>query len=162
MALGIVHTIQLRPALPTPAEMTQGPLDGRHGKSHDVGTAGRRSQRAALLGRASKAIRHAQVTDEGAETVSDASVEAEMAALENKALREAELDALLELEADVRQFATRLRSAGTPPEVAVRRLKATVEPVVFAGRDHDGGDVDWRRAVVGDVVRWFVEAYYAA
>ena len=85
-----------------------------------------------------------------------------MTAMENHALREAEREALRELEADVRKFASLLREDGTPPEVAVRRLKATVDPVVFSTRDHDGGDVEWKRAVAGDVVRWFVESYYAA
>ena len=85
-----------------------------------------------------------------------------MLSIENQALRVAERDALRELEADVRQFAGRLRDDGTPPEVAVRRLKATVDPVVFSTRDHDGADVEWKRAVAGDVVRWFVESYYAA
>jgi hypothetical protein len=37
-----------------------------------------------------------------------------------------------------------------------------VDPVVYAAREHDAADVEWRRAVAGDVVRWFVEAYYAA
>ena len=142
--------------------MTQGPSDARLGKTHDSGASSRRDHRVALLGRASKAIRQAHPIAEDAEPSGATSVDAEMTALENQALREAERDALRELEADVRRFANQLRTEGTPPEVAVRRLKATVEPVVVASRDHDGGDVDWRRAVVGDVVRWFVEAYYAA
>lgn len=142
--------------------MTQGP-DARLAKTHDSAAAHRRrDQRVELLGRASQAIRLANVTVEDAEQPGEAAADAEMTALENEALREAERDALRELEADVRRFANRLRTEGTPPEIAVRRLKATVEPIVFATRDHDGGDVDWRRAVVGDVVRWFVEAYYAA
>jgi predicted nucleic acid-binding Zn-ribbon protein len=142
--------------------MTQGSSDARLGRPLDSGAPNRRDQRVALLGRASKAIRQAHATADDAQNAGETSAEMEMTALENEALREAERDALRELEADVRRFANRLRREGTPPEVAVRRLKATVEPVVFASRDHDGGDVDWRRAVVGDVVRWFVEAYYAA
>jgi len=141
--------------------MTQGPSDARPARMHDSGATRRRDTRLALLSRASRAIRQ-QVTAEDAAQAAAGSMDAEMTALENEALREAEREALRELEADVRQFANRLRTEGTPPEVAVRRLKATVEPVVYAARDHDGGDVDWRRAVVGDVVRWFVEAYYAA
>ena len=142
--------------------MTQGSPDARAGKTRDAGSPRQSDQRVALLGRASKAIRLAHLTAEDGVSVHDALMDDEMRALENEALREAEREALRALEADVRQFASRLRTEGTPPEVAVRRLKATVEPVVFATRDHDGGDVDWRRAVVGDVVRWFVEAYYAA
>jgi len=143
--------------------MTQGPpADARLGKTHDAGSPRWSDQRVALLGRASKAIRLAHLTAEDAASAPDAAMDEEMRALENEALREAEREALRALEADVRQFASRLRTEGTPPEIAVRRLKATVEPVVFATRDHDGADVDWRRAVVGDVVRWFVEAYYAA
>lgn len=142
--------------------MTQGPSDARPARTQDSGATRRRDQRLALLSRASKAIRQAHVTAEDGGAVADVSMDAEMTALENEALRAAEREALRELEADVRRFANRLRTEGTPPEVAVRRLKATVEPVVYAARDHDGGDVDWRRAVVGDVVRWFVEAYYAA
>lgn len=142
--------------------MTQGPSDARPARTQDSGATRRRDQRLALLSGASKAIRQAHVTAEDGGAEADVSMAAEMTALENEALRAAEREALRELEADVRRFANRLRTEGTPPEVAVRRLKATVEPVVYAARDHDGADVDWRRAVVGDVVRWFVEAYYAA
>ena len=67
-----------------------------------------------------------------------------------------------ELEALVRRFAVRLRAEGEPPEVAVRRVKSAVEPAIFSARDHDGSDVDWRRNVASDVVKWFVQAYYAA
>lgn len=136
--------------------------DARFGKAREAGAPTRGDQRVAMLGRASRAIRQADAAAEGDGGDGPSRVDEEMTALENEALREAERDALRELEADVRRFANRLRTEGLPPEVAVRRLKATVEPVVFATRDHDGGDVDWRRAVVGDVVRWFVESYYAA
>jgi len=85
-----------------------------------------------------------------------------MSVLESLALLEAEREAIRSLEVDVRRFADRLRAEGTPPEIAVRQLKATVEPVVFSSREQQAGDVEWRRAVAGDVVRWFVEAYYAA
>jgi hypothetical protein len=85
-----------------------------------------------------------------------------MSLLENLALVEAERDAMQSLEVDVRRFADLLRAEGTPPEIAVRQIKATVEPVVFSSREQQAGDVEWRRAVAGDVVRWFVEAYYAA
>ena len=44
----------------------------------------------------------------------------------------------------------------------MRRLKATIDPVVYSAREHDVADVEWRRTVAGDVMRWFVEAYYAA
>ena len=85
-----------------------------------------------------------------------------LATMETRALVEAELEAMKVLESAVRRFADALRSQGTPPEVAVRRLKATVDPVVYSSRDQDTPDVEWRRAVAGDLMRWFVEAYYAA
>ena len=142
--------------------MTQGPPGGGDGREGDDGLFGRRERRVALLARASQAIRDAHAVAEQVGITRAAADEVHLTALENQALRAAERDALRELETDVRQFAGRLREAGTPPEIAVRRLKATVDPVVFSNRDHDGADVDWRRAVAGDVVRWFVEAYYAA
>ena len=142
--------------------MTQGSPDGGDGRVGDDGTFGRRERRVALLARASQAIRHAHAVTEQAGIARAAAEQVHLIALENHAFRVAERDALRELETDVRQFAGRLREAGTPPEIAVRRLKATVDPVVFSNRDHDGADVDWRRAVAGDVMRWFVEAYYAA
>ena len=123
---------------------------------------GRREQRVALLARASQAIRRGQDVAEQAEKARAAAAEAQMTAIEHHALRAAEREALEELEADVRRYASLLRNDGMPPEVAVRRLKATVEPVVFSTRGNDGGDVEWRRAVASEVVRWFVEAYYAA
>jgi hypothetical protein len=122
----------------------------------------RRERRVALLARASQAIRHANTAAEQAEKARAAAERVHMTALEDQALRVAEREAFRELENDVRQFAGHLRGEGTPPEIAVRRLKATVDPVVFSSRDHDGGDVEWRRAVAGDVMRWFVEAFYAA
>ena len=142
--------------------MTQGPPSGGDGKALDDGMFNRRERRVALLARASQAIRSAHAAAEQAGKARAAAEEAHMLSIENQALRVAERDALRELEADVRQFAGRLRDDGTPPEVAVRRLKATVDPVVFSTRDHDGADVEWKRAVAGDVVRWFVESYYAA
>jgi hypothetical protein len=141
--------------------MTQGPPDG-DGKVGDDGMFGRREHRVALLARASQAIRGAHAVAEQAGQALSAAEQALMTAMENQALRAAERDALRKLEEDVRRFAGLLRDHGMPPEVAVRRLKATVEPVVFSHRDHDGGDVEWKRAVAGDVVRWFVESYYAA
>jgi len=141
--------------------MTQASADG-DGRVGDDGTFSRREHRVALLARASQAIRDAHAAAEQAGIMRAVAEQMHMTAIENKALRVAERDALRELETDVRQFAGRLRDAGTPPEIAVRRLKATVEPVVFSNRDHDGADVEWRRAVAGDVIRWFVEAYYAA
>jgi hypothetical protein len=142
--------------------MTQGPSEYGGGRVGDDGTFGRRERRVALLARASQAIRKAHAAAEQAEKARAAAEQAHMTALEDQALREAERDALRKLESDVRRFAGQLRGEGTPPEIAVRRLKATVDPVVFSSRDHDGGDVEWRRAVSGDVMRWFVEAYYAA
>ena len=142
--------------------MTQRSPHGGDGKAGDDGMYSRREQRVALLARASQALRCAHAASEQAGKARAAAEEARMTAMENHALREAEREALRELEADVRNFASLLREDGTPPEVAVRRLKATVDPVVFSTRDHDGGDVEWKRAVVGDVVRWFVESYYAA
>ena len=142
--------------------MKQGPPNGGDGKAGDDGIFSRREWRVALLARASQEIRRAHAAAEQSAKARAAAAEAHMTAIENQALREAEREALRELEADVRQFASLLRDDGTPPEVAVRRLKATVDPVVFSTRDHDGGDVEWKRAVAGDVVRWFVESYYAA
>ena len=141
--------------------MTQGPPYG-DGKEGGDGLFGRREQRVTLLARASHAIRSAHAATEQAGKARAAAEQAHMTAIENQAYRVAEREALRELEADVRRFAGRLREDGMPPEVAVRRLKATVNPVVFSNRDHDGSDVEWKRAVAGDVVRWFVESYYAA
>ena len=141
--------------------MTQGFPDG-DGRAGNDGEFGRRDERVTLLARASNAIRSAHAAAEEAERARAAEEEAHMTAIEKQALRKAEREALAELEEDVRQFASRLREDGTPPEVAVRRLKAVMDPVVFSTRPHDGGDVEWRRAVAGDVVRWFVEEYYAA
>ena len=142
--------------------MTQGPSNGQQGMANEDGLFSRREHRVALLNRTSQAVRSAHVATEQAGKVRAAAEQAHMTAVEDQALRAAERDALRELEADVRRFAGRLREHGTPPEVAVRLLKATVDPVVFSTRDHDGSDVEWKRAVAGDVVRWFVEAYYAA
>ena len=162
---GVVQSPALRllsPRLPTHAEMKQGPSDDGDGRAGDDGMFGRREQRVALLARASQAIRDGHRAAGQAGKARAAAEEACMTAMENQALRLAERDALRELEHDVRRFAGMLREEGTPPEIAVRRLKATVDPVVFSHREHDGGDVEWRRAVAGDVMRWFVEAYYAA
>ena len=141
--------------------MTQGSPDG-NGRAGDDGAFGRREQRAALLARASQAVRGAHVAADASGKARAIAENARMTAMENQARREAEREALRELEAEVRRFAGLLRDDGTPPEVAVRRLKATVDPVVFSARDHDGSDVEWKRAVAGDVMRWFVESYYAA
>ena len=142
--------------------MTQGPTNGPQGMANDDGMFSRREHRVALLNRASQAVRSAHVASEQAEKARAAAEQSHKAAIEDQALRAAEREALQALEADVRRFAGRLREDGTPPEVAVRRLKATVDPVVFSIRDHDVSDVEWKRGVAGDVVRWFVEAYYAA
>jgi hypothetical protein len=142
--------------------MTQGPSDGQQWMANEDGMFSRREQRVGLLNRASQAVRSAHVATEQAGKARAVAEQAHQTAIEDQALRAAEREALRELEADVRRFAGRLRADGTPPEVAVRRLKATVDPVVFSIRDHDGADVEWKRAVAGDVVRWFVEAYYAA
>jgi len=142
--------------------MTQRSSDGSNRSPHEEGSLARRERRLAVLSRASQAIRCAHATAENAERARASADAVRMTSLENQALREAERDALRALEADVRWFANLLRTEGTPPEVAVRRLKSAVEPVVFSMREHDAGDVEWRRAVAGDVVRWFVEAYYAA
>ena len=147
---------------PTHAEMTQVPSNGRDGRSHGDGMFGRREHRVALLAQASLAINRAR---DAAQDAGQARIVAEIATssrLEAHTLVEAELEATQQLERDVRRFAEALRSEGTAPEVAVRRLKATLDPVVYSAHEHDGGnDVEWRRSVAGDVVRWFVEAYYA-
>lgn len=142
--------------------MTRGPSDGRDDTGRSDGTRGRREQRVALLARASQAVHRAHATAHDAAHTREIAEERFLTTLETRALVEAELEAMKTLESDVRRFAGALRSQGTPPEVAVRRLKATVDPVVYSARDHDGPDVEWRRAVAGDVVRWFVEAFYAA
>jgi hypothetical protein len=142
--------------------MTHGPSDGRNGTGRSDGASGRREQRVTLLARASQAIHQAHATAEDAAKTREIAQEGLLTALENRALIEAELEAMKTLESDVRRFADALRIQGIPPEVAVRRLKATVDPVVYSARDHDGPDVEWRRAVAGDVMRWFVEAFYAA
>ena len=147
---------------PIHSEMTQGPSDGRDGAGRTDVTVSRREQRVTLLARASHAIHEAHATAQNAVQARAAAKDGMMAALETHAFVQVELDAMKKLETDVRRFANALRAQGMPPEVAVRRLKATVDPVVYAPREHDAADVEWRRGVAGDVLRWFVEAYYAA
>ena len=148
--------------------MTQVPPDGWFGSDRDDGTRGRHSQRVTVLARASTAVRRAHTVVEQAADSHATAEEAFRAAFESHAPRDGERDgreereAREELEGLVRRLATRLRAEGAPPEIAVRRLKSAVEPAIFSSRDHDGADVEWRRAVASDVVRWFVEAYYAA
>ena len=143
--------------------MTQAPPDGRDGRSQGDGAFRRREQRVALLAHASQAIHRAHATALEPGRIRTLAELATLTRLEAHTLAEVELEAMQKLEADVRRFAQVLRTEGTAPEVAVRRLKATLDPVVYSAREHDGGDdVEWRRAVAGDVVRWFVEAYYAA
>ena len=142
--------------------MTHGPSDGRDGAERGDGTFSRREQRVALLARASHAIHRAHATAQDAARARGIAEDGLLTTLETRALIEAELDAMKKLESDVRRFADGLRTQGMPPEIAVRRLKATVDPVVYSAREHDAADVEWRRAVAGDVMRWFVEAYYAA
>jgi hypothetical protein len=120
----------------------------------------RREQRVALLSRTSQALSHVAAEDaEQARALAHATA---LTSLESHAPIEAEREAMSQLQSDVRRFADVLRAQGLPPEVAVRRLKATVDPVVYSAREHDVADVEWRRAVAGDVMRWFVEAYYTA
>lgn len=142
--------------------MTLGPSDGRDGTGRHDGVISRREQRVALLARTSQAILQAHAAQAGAVKARGVAGEGLLASMETLALLEAELEAMRILESDVRRFADALRSQGTPPEVAVRRLKTTVDPVVYSSHNHDAPDVEWRRAVAGDVMRWFVEAYYAA
>jgi hypothetical protein len=142
--------------------MTQASNDGRNGAERSDGLFSRREQRVALLARTSEAVEraHAAVLDAGnARAVAQ---DIALTTMETRALIEAERDAMTQLESDVRRFADALRAQETPPEIAVRRLKATIDPVVYSAREHDVADVEWRRAVAGDVMRWFVEAYYAA
>jgi hypothetical protein len=121
------------------------------------------AHRATVLARASLAVRRAHAAHADEQELLSAAAEATMAELEEQALRDGERAARTELEVDVRRFAARLRLDGTPPEIGVRSIKTAVEPAVFAsGRAHDGAESDWRRAVLGDVVRWFVESYYQA
>jgi hypothetical protein len=142
--------------------MSQGPSDGQARWVNDESSRERREHRLTVLARASVAIRCAQAAKEDAGKARAVAEEVRTAVLESRVLLEAEREAIQGLEVDVRRFADHLRTEGTPPEIAVRQLKATVEPVVFSPREHQAGDVEWRRAVAGDVVRWFVEAYYAA
>ena len=146
--------------------MTQRPSDDWSGSDRDDGRRG--GHRLSTLVRAASAIQRAHAL---ADEIADARALAEetfRASLEDRALTHGERDARdetaarNELEELVRRFALRLRADGAPPEIAVRRLKSAVEPAIFSGRDHDGSDVEWRRAVASDVVRCFVEAYYAA
>jgi len=126
---------------------------GRSGQSH----------RAALLSNASLAVRRAHAAHADEQELLAALAEATMIELEERALRDAERVAREELEGCVRRFAARLREDGAPPEQGVRQIKTAVEPAVFAStRGNEGADVEWRRAVVGDAVRWFVETYYTA
>ena len=142
--------------------MAQRSSGGRDGDGWaGPGTAGQ-SHRAALLARASLAVRRAHAAHADEQELLAALAEATMLELEERARRDAERAARDELEADVRRFAKRLRRDGAPPERGVRQIKSAVEPEVFSStRGHDGADVEWRRALVGDVVRWFVESYYA-
>ena len=135
---------------------------GREGDGRiEPGTAGP-SHRATLLARASLAVRRAHAAHADEQELLAALAEATMLELEERARRDAERAARDELEADVRRFAERLRRDGAPPEQGVRQIKSAVEPAVFTStRGNEGADVEWRRALVGDVVRWFVESYYA-
>ena len=143
--------------------MVQGSSGGRdEGRLVGEG-AGGHAHRTAVLARASLAVRRAHAAHADEQELHAALAEATMVELEEQALRDAERAARSELEADVRRFAVRLRQDGAPPEVGVRQIKTAVEPAVFtSSRGHDGAEVEWRRAVVGDVVRWFVESYYQA
>jgi hypothetical protein len=142
--------------------MTYGPSDSRDDAVGSDGVFSRREQRVALLARTSQAVDRARTAVLDAGKARATARDVTLAALETRALIEAEHEAMDQLESEVRRFADALRAQGAPPEVAVRRLKATVDPVVYSARDHDVADVEWRRAVAGDVMRWFVEAYYAA
>ena len=143
--------------------MTLGPSEGRNGDERSqTGTHGQ-SHRTAVLARASEAVRRAHAAHADEQELLAAVAEATMTELEERALRDAERAARADLEACVRGFATRLRQDGAPPEQGVRRIKTAVEPAVFAAmRGNEGTDVEWRRAVLRDVVRWFVESYYKA
>ena len=148
--------------------MTQGPSDEWSESDRDDGTRGRHTHRVTVLARASTAVRRAHALAEQAASAHATAEEAFRTAFENRAPRDGEREAgdareaREELEELVRRFAARLRADGTPPEIAVRHVKSTVEPAIFSPRDHDGTDVEWRRAVASDVVKWFVEAYYAS
>ena len=139
--------------------MSHGSSDGR-GADDQSGAGGRDSGRVVVLSRASAAIRRAHLDGDGAHETGNGA-EAALGTTAERAARDAERAAREELEAHVREWAARLRSEGAPPEVAVRRLKAAMEPALFSSRDHDGTDVEWRRTVIGDAVRWFVESYYS-
>ena len=148
--------------------MTQVPPDKWSDDDRYDGTRHRLSHRLTVLAGAATAIRRAHALTEQAADARATAEEAFRTALENLALRDGEREARdepaarAELEKLVRRFAMRLRADGAPPELAVRRVKSAVEPAILAARDLDRSDVEWRRAVASDVVKWFVEAYYAA
>lgn len=140
--------------------MTLGANRPDRGAGQDDGSGGRERLRVTLLSRASAAVREAYVAPNGAGSPPSNGSEAP-ATTGAKASHDGEGEARSLLESDVRRFAVLLRAEGAPPESGVRRLKAAVEPVVFSQRDHAATDVEWRRTIVGDVVKWFVEAYYS-
>jgi hypothetical protein len=140
--------------------MAQRPSGGRDGdRWAEPGMSGQ-SHRAALLARASLAVRRAHAAHADEQELLAALAAATM--LEERGRSDVEHAVRDELEAHVRRFAERLRQDGAPPEQGVRQIKSAVEPAVFgSARGSDGPAVEWRRALVGDVVRWFVESYYA-
>ena len=148
--------------------MTQVPPDDWSDSDRHDERRHRLSHRLTVLARAATAIRGAHALAEQAADARATAEEAFRTALENLALRDVEREARDEpaardvLESLVRRFAMRLRADGAPPEIAVRRVKSAVEPAILSARELDRSDVEWRRAVASDVVKWFVEAYYAA
>ena len=64
-------------------------------------------------------------------------------------------DAEVPLRLEVSRYTRALRADGQPPERVLALVKQAVEPALL-GRSTE------RREVLESVVRWFVEAYYAA
>ena len=64
-------------------------------------------------------------------------------------------EAELPLRLEVSRYTRALRADGQPPERVLALVKQAVEPALL-GRSTE------RREVLESVVRWFVEAYYAA
>ena len=64
-------------------------------------------------------------------------------------------DAEVPLRLEVSRYTRALRADGQPPERVLALVKQAVEPALV-GRSTE------RREVLESVVRWFVEAYYAA
>ena len=118
--------------------------------------------RGQLLDRVAVAVREAHALRAASQERSARSEAALQRAIEGQAQRRAERVARVALEADVRGLASRLRADGATPEVGLRVVKTALESVLADSWAPESLERDWRRHVMSDAVRWFVEAYYAA